>query len=257
MAPVAGVGDQVGQVRAGQHRGLIDHQQGARADRDGAAGAAAAGQVAQELGGVVGHRDPGGQGVAGRLGRGDADHRAEPGFGPDPGGLGQHPGLPGPGRRVDHRDEPAIGQRRPARRRPGPRAARCPCAYPARRARPALARRARVRPARPRAAPGPRRAPARPARGSRAARRPRRRARPCVLPWPAARAWHTGCRRAAGRRCARPRAASWPAPRPARVLPGRPPARTPRPAPGQPGPAAARRPRPDPGRCGAGRGPGT
>jgi hypothetical protein len=36
--------------------------------------------------------------------------RAEPGFGPDQGGLGQHPGLPGPGRRVDHRDEPAVGQ---------------------------------------------------------------------------------------------------------------------------------------------------
>ena len=29
---------------------------------------------------------------------------------PDPGGLGQHPGLPGPGRRVEHRDQPAIGQ---------------------------------------------------------------------------------------------------------------------------------------------------
>jgi hypothetical protein len=30
-----GVGDQVGQVRAGQHRGLVDDQEGARADRDG------------------------------------------------------------------------------------------------------------------------------------------------------------------------------------------------------------------------------
>ena len=112
LAPLGlGVGDQVGQVRAGQHRGLVDHQQGARADRDGAAGAAAAGQVAQELGGVVRPGHSGGQGVAGRLGRGDADHRAEPGLGPDPGGLGQHPGLPGSGRRVDHRYEPAIGQR--------------------------------------------------------------------------------------------------------------------------------------------------
>jgi hypothetical protein len=78
--------------------------------RTGPRGAAAAGQVAQELGGVVRHRDPGGQGVAGGLGRGDADHRAQPGPGPDPGGLGQHPGLPGPGRRVDHRDEPPVGQ---------------------------------------------------------------------------------------------------------------------------------------------------
>ena len=111
LAPLGlGVGDQVGQVRAGQHRGLVDDQQGARADGDGAAGAAAAGQVAQELGGVVRPGHSGGQGVAGRLGRGDADHRAEPGLGPDPGGLGQHPGLPGPGRRVEHRDEPAIGQ---------------------------------------------------------------------------------------------------------------------------------------------------
>ena len=109
-AAVLGVGDQVGQVRAGQHRGLVDHQQGARADGDRAAGAAPAGQVAQELRGVVRHRDPGGQGVAGRLGRGDADDRAEPDLGPDPGGLGQHAGLAGPGGRVDHRDEPAVGQ---------------------------------------------------------------------------------------------------------------------------------------------------
>ena len=106
-----GVGDQVGQVRAGQHRGLVDDQQGAGADGDGAAGAAPAGQVAQELRGVIRHRDSGGQGVAGGLGRGDADHRAEPGLGPDPGGLGQHPRLPGSGRRVDHRDKLAVGQR--------------------------------------------------------------------------------------------------------------------------------------------------
>ena len=70
------VGDQVGQVRAGQHRGLIDEQEGAGGDRDRAAGAAPAGQVAQELGAVVRPGDSGGQGVAGRLGRGDADHRA-------------------------------------------------------------------------------------------------------------------------------------------------------------------------------------
>ena len=81
--------------------------------RTGAAGAAPAGQVAQELRAVVGHRDAGGQGVAGRLGRGDADHRAQPGLSPDPRGLGQHPGLPGPGWRVDHRNELAVGQCRP------------------------------------------------------------------------------------------------------------------------------------------------
>jgi hypothetical protein len=39
-----GVGDQVGQVRAGQHRGLIDDQERAGADGDGAAGAARPGR---------------------------------------------------------------------------------------------------------------------------------------------------------------------------------------------------------------------
>ena len=129
-----GVGDQVGQVRAGQHRGLIDEQEGAGGDRDRAAGAAAAGQVAQELGAVVGHRDSGGQGVAGRLGRGDADHVSAAG-GPDPRGLGQHPGLPRAGRRVDHRYEPAVGQR-------GQRGGGLVLAQPAARAR--VPRRARV-----------------------------------------------------------------------------------------------------------------
>ena len=82
------VGDQFGQVRGGQHRGLIDDQERARADRQRAAGAAPAGQVAQELGAVVTDRDAGGQGVPGGLGGGDADHRAQPGRGPDPRGLG-------------------------------------------------------------------------------------------------------------------------------------------------------------------------
>jgi len=57
-------------VRAGQHGGLIDQNQGARGDADRAAGAAAAGQVTQEPGRVIGHRHPGGrEGVAGGLGR--------------------------------------------------------------------------------------------------------------------------------------------------------------------------------------------
>src|ERR1035441_8858447 len=55
-AACLGVGDQAGQVRAGDHRGLIDDQQGARADGDRAAGAAPAGQVTQELGGDLLHR---------------------------------------------------------------------------------------------------------------------------------------------------------------------------------------------------------
>ena len=74
-----------------------------------------AGQVAQELGAVVGHRDPGGQGVAGRLGRRDADDPAEPGRGPCLACRGQHPRLAGPGGRVDHRDAPGVGQHRQRR----------------------------------------------------------------------------------------------------------------------------------------------
>ena len=105
-----GVGDQVGQVRAGDHRGLIDHQQRARGDGDGAAGAAPTGQVAQELRAVAGHRDAGGQGVAGGLGRGDPDHRAQAGGGPGAGGLGQDPGFAGPGRGVDNGHALAVGQ---------------------------------------------------------------------------------------------------------------------------------------------------
>ena len=73
--------------------GLIDHDERAPADRDRAAAATAAGQVTQEPGGVIGHRHTGRQGVAGGLGRGDADDRAEPGGGPGAGGFGQHPGL--------------------------------------------------------------------------------------------------------------------------------------------------------------------
>jgi hypothetical protein len=112
--PVAGtgVGDQVGQVRAGHGRGLIDQQQRPLASLDRAAGAAPVRQVAQELGGVVGHRDSGGQGVAGRLRRGDPDHRAQPGPRPRVADCGQHVGLAGPGRRVDDGDARAVGQDR-------------------------------------------------------------------------------------------------------------------------------------------------
>ena len=112
--PVAGlgVGDQVGQVRAGHRGGLIDQQQRPLAGLDRAAGAAPAREVAQELGAVVGHRDPGGQGVAGRLRRSDPHHRAQPGGGPGAAGFGQHAGLAGPGRRVDDGDALAVGQDR-------------------------------------------------------------------------------------------------------------------------------------------------
>ena len=76
--------DDVGQVRVRDHGRLVHQDQVAGPQLDGPAGAAAAGQVAQELRAVVGHRDPGGQGVAGRLGRRDPDHPAEPGPGPGP-----------------------------------------------------------------------------------------------------------------------------------------------------------------------------
>ena len=68
--------------------------------------------MAQELGGVVRHRDSGGQGVAGRLRRGDPDHRAQPGRGPGAAGVGQHPGLAGAGRGVDDGYALAVGQDR-------------------------------------------------------------------------------------------------------------------------------------------------
>ena len=84
-------------------------QQGAGADGDRAAGAAAAGQVAQELGAVVRPGTP-----AARVLRADWDGvmpiTVSPAGGPDPRDLGQHPGLARPGRGVDHRHEPAIGQ---------------------------------------------------------------------------------------------------------------------------------------------------
>ena len=108
---------------------------------------------------------PGGQGVAGGLGRGDPDHLAQPGRGPGPAGFGQHAGLAGPGRGVDHRYAPAVGQR-------GERGGGLVLAQPAARARVLRVARA-CRPARRRAAPGPRRARARPARGPGAARCPR------------------------------------------------------------------------------------
>ena len=172
--------------------------------RDGAAGAALAGQVAQELGGVVGLRDPGGQGVAGRLGRRDADDPAEPGRRPRLARRGQHPRLAGPGGRVDHRDAPAVGQHRQ-------RGGGLILAQPGARARAACASCASVRAAGQRGLELRQVRAERPrgvARGSCAARRRRAPARACAPPGTAARAWRTARRRAAGRCCARRRAAS-------------------------------------------------
>ena len=107
-----GLADDVGQVGVGDHGGLVDRDQVTGPQLDGAAGAALAGQVAQELGGVVGLRDPGGQGVAGRLGRRDPDDPAQPGRGPRPARGGQDPCFPGSGGCVDHRDALAVGQDR-------------------------------------------------------------------------------------------------------------------------------------------------
>jgi hypothetical protein len=119
--------DPVGQVRIGNHRGLVDQEEVAGLQRDGAARAALPGQMAQELRARValGHAD--GQRVAGRLGRRDPDDPPEPRVGPRLAGRGQHPRLSRPGRRVDHRDAPAVSQHRQRGRglihaQPGPRA---------------------------------------------------------------------------------------------------------------------------------------
>ena len=97
--------------RGGDHRGLVDQQQDALGDIERAAAAALAGQVTQELGGVVRLVHAGGQGVAGGLRGRDPDDRPSSG-GPDPGGFGHHPRLARPGRSVDHRDALAVGQHR-------------------------------------------------------------------------------------------------------------------------------------------------
>ena len=60
--------DDVGQVRVGDHGRLIGQEQVAGPQLDGAAGAALAGQVAQELGGVIGHPGPRRPGCCGPTG---------------------------------------------------------------------------------------------------------------------------------------------------------------------------------------------
>ena len=107
--------DDVGQVRVRDHGRLVHQDQVTGPQLDGAASAALAGQVAQELGGVVGLRDAGSQGVAGRLGRRDTDHPAQPCRRPCPARRGQHPCLAGSRGRVYHRDPSAVGQHRQCR----------------------------------------------------------------------------------------------------------------------------------------------
>jgi hypothetical protein len=104
--------DDIGQVRVGGHGRLVHQHQVAGPQLGRAAGAALPGEVTQELGAVVGHWDSGGQGVAGRLGRRDPDHPAQPGRLPRPACRGQHLGLAGSGRRVDDRDALPVGQHR-------------------------------------------------------------------------------------------------------------------------------------------------
>jgi hypothetical protein len=112
-----GEGDQVGQVQAGHHQGLIDQQQRARPGVDWAAGAALPGQVAQKLRGVIGLRDARRQGVAGRLRRRHPDDPAESGPLPGPAERTENVGLAGPGGGVDHRYPLAVGQHRQRRGR--------------------------------------------------------------------------------------------------------------------------------------------
>ena len=92
LAPVPfGEGDQVGQVRAGHHRRLVDREKGSLADGHMALRPAPAGQVAEETGAVI-RLDPAlGESVARGLRSGDADDGAEarlprsrPGRGPCP-----------------------------------------------------------------------------------------------------------------------------------------------------------------------------
>ena len=104
--------DDVGHVRVRDHGRLVHHDHVTGTELDRAAGAALPGQMTQKLGSVVRLRDPGGQGVAGRLRRRYPDHPAEPGRSPGLAGRGQHPRLARPGRRVDHRHAPAVGQHR-------------------------------------------------------------------------------------------------------------------------------------------------
>ncbi len=66
--------------------------------------------MAQELSGVIGDRDSGGQSVTRGLRGGDPDHRAQPGAGPGAAQFGRDPGLARPGRGIDDRDAPAVGQ---------------------------------------------------------------------------------------------------------------------------------------------------
>jgi hypothetical protein len=126
-AAVSGLADDVGQVRIGHHGRLIHHDQVPGPEPDRAAGSPLPGQVTQKLSAVVRLGNPGGQGIARRLGRRDADDPPEPGPGPRLARRGQHPGLARPRWRVDHRDAPAVGQHRQRRgglihAQPGPRA---------------------------------------------------------------------------------------------------------------------------------------
>ena len=194
--------------------------------------------------------DPGGQGVAGGLGRGDADDRAEPGGRPCSRDLGQDAGLAGAGRGVDHRHAAAVGQHRQ-------RGGGLVLAQPRSGALPGVrvVRLAFQRTHQPFGISL--RARGRRRRETGAARPAPRPARPGGLPWSAGRAWRSARRRGGGGRCARRRAAGRAGPRRAPAPPGTAPDRTPSAGSGPPGPPAARRPGPGPGPSGAGPGPGT
>jgi hypothetical protein len=150
--------------------------------------------------------------------------------GPDLEGFGHHPRLARPGRRVDHRDALAVGQRRQHSRGligSQPRTFGM-----------MTLNLARVRPACPGAAPARSRVLARRRHALGAARPLRLLARGGVLPWLAARGWRTARRHGAGRCCARRRAASCAEPAPLPALLGRSPARTPNAARDRPSPQA-------------------
>jgi hypothetical protein len=107
-----GVPDDRGQVGHGGGGGLIQDDQGVRTEAGRAAGLALAGQVAQELGGVLGYGDSGlDQDVPPGAGRGDPDDLAFPGRAPRFRDAYGGVGLAGPGRPYDQFGAAWAGQR--------------------------------------------------------------------------------------------------------------------------------------------------
>ena len=181
-----GEGDQVGQVRAGHHRRLVDRQEGAWCDGHGGRARRAGRAGGRGTGRCCSDSIP----PAARVLRADWD-AVMPTTGPRPAAVqaraisARTRVLPDPaGALITDTRRPSVSTDSAAAawssRSPDPVALAAP------------RRRPRHRPARARAARGRRRARARRPRGSCAARPAPAPARPCVLPWSAARGWRSG-----------------------------------------------------------------